>query len=168
MRCEIWEGRSVSDGARFVTEPTPILNYRMISEQLGTAGQPTREQLAALRDAGYEVVINLAMPASSSWLADEDEIVRAAGLLYHHIPVVWEAPSLENLQQFFGLMDTHSQKKLFVHCAMNMRVSAFVYLYRVLKLNESPECAEKDLHDIWKPSLIWQQFIDQALSADLH
>jgi len=35
-----------------------IYNMVHVAEDLGTAGQPTTAQLAAIKEAGYEVVIN--------------------------------------------------------------------------------------------------------------
>ena len=39
-----------------------IYHFLQISEKLATAGRPTEEQLALLKEAGYVVVINLALP----------------------------------------------------------------------------------------------------------
>lgn len=48
-----------------------ILNFLPISDGLATAGQPTSEQFAFVREAGYERVINLAPADSSNAIADE-------------------------------------------------------------------------------------------------
>lgn len=149
-----------------MTEPlTTIHNFRAISETLATAGQPTAEQLAAIASAGYGVVINLALPTSDRALPNEEAIVTGLGMDYVAIPVVWEEPTLADLAQFFLTMDTHGQRRIFVHCAANMRVSAFVYLYRRLRLGLEEAIALADLHAIWHPNPRWQQFIDQAAHA---
>lgn len=142
-----------------------ILNFRALGQggRIGTAGQPTLDQFEAVRQAGYESVINLALPTSLGAIANEREIVEKAGLKYIHIPVVWEAPTADDLHKFFAAMDAHAEKRVFVHCAMNKRVSAFVYLYRVLKLKEPEELARKDLRQIWEPEPHWQRFIEQQL-----
>lgn len=58
-----------------MTMPSPslsgIYNYRATGEQLGAAGQPTQDQFYAIRDAGFEAVINLALPTSDNALANE-------------------------------------------------------------------------------------------------
>jgi hypothetical protein len=41
-----------------------ILHFLPISARIGTAGQPTAAQFALIREAGYDVVINLALPTS--------------------------------------------------------------------------------------------------------
>jgi hypothetical protein len=54
---------------------------------------------------------------------------------------------------------------VFVHCAANMRVSAFVFLHRVLHHHVSKAEAEGDLHAIWKPDAVWSQFIQDQLAS---
>ncbi len=136
-----------------------IVNFLAISPDLGTAGQPLREQFAAIREAGYQVVINLAMPVSISALADEAEIVGGLGMEYVPIPVVWEAPQPRDFERFCVEMQRLAGKKVFVHCAKNYRVSAFVYLYRTLKLGVPEDVAYDDMLSIWQPEGAWAEFI---------
>jgi hypothetical protein len=62
-------------------------------------------------------------------------------------------------------MDTHQGRKILVHCALNMRVSVFVYLYRVLKLGLDPALAQQNLWAIWQPNEPWQRFINEAMAS---
>jgi protein tyrosine phosphatase (PTP) superfamily phosphohydrolase (DUF442 family) len=146
------------------TTPT---SYLAISPTLGTAGQPTPEQIAAIRAAGYEVVVNLAVPESPNALPNEEELVTAQGMAYVHIPVVWEAPTAEDLDRFFAVMDRNRGRRVFIHCALNMRVSCFVFLYRVLRLGVPADAAWQDVLAIWEPNPVWQQFVDDALEKKL-
>ena len=107
-----------------------IYNYLKISDKIATAGQPSVEQFSHIKEAGYQVVINLALKDSSNALRNEKEIVETEGMQYIHIPVIWENPTEDKLQEFIQVMKTNVDKKVFVHCAANKRVSAFVYLYR--------------------------------------
>ncbi|MBW4484070.1 MAG: protein tyrosine phosphatase family protein [Tildeniella torsiva UHER 1998/13D] len=141
-----------------------IRSYLAISPTLGTAGQPTAEQFKVVADAGYAVVVNLALSTSDHAIPSEAELVKSLGMTHFHIPVVWEAPTLADLEIFFKVMDRNRDLKVFVHCALNMRVSAFVYLYRVLRLGIDPDVAIADLHRIWQPNPTWQAFIDQSLA----
>ena len=55
-------------------DSSPLANiYNMLSvaDDLGTAGQPTSAQLAAIKAAGYEVVINLATGTTPRDLPNE-------------------------------------------------------------------------------------------------
>lgn len=140
-----------------------IYNYRRLSDRLVTGGQPTEAQLAALAAAGCEVVINLAPPEGERALPDERRTVEALGMAYEHIPVRWECPTRADLEAFFAAMGRHGGRYLCVHCIANMRVSAFVFLHRVLRLGWRIEDALPDLHALWRPNPTWQAFIDQAL-----
>jgi protein tyrosine phosphatase (PTP) superfamily phosphohydrolase (DUF442 family) len=140
-----------------------IYNFLQISDDLGTAGQPTAEQLAAVKDAGYEVVINLATGTTRRDLPNEAEVVTGHGMDYIHIPVVWDEPTAADLERFFEAMDANQDKKRFVHCIANMRVSAFVFLYRVLRQEVPVDEAHTMLSRLWEPNEVWQRFIDDAL-----
>lgn len=141
-----------------------IYNFLQISNTIATSGQPTPEQFQAIKEAGYQVIINLALPESLNALKDEKQIVESEDLQYVHIPVVWENPTMENINDFFRVMEANNDKQVFVHCAANMRVSAFIYLYRCLHQGISDEDAKKDLQKIWIPNEIWQRFIEQVIS----
>ena len=118
----------------------------------------------AFKAAGYDVVINLAMPDSTNALPNEAELVCEQGLEYVHIPVVWEDPTYDDLDQFFRVMTQYQDRKVLVHCALNWRVSSFVFLYRVIQQRVSVEVAEQSLLKIWQPDLVWQGFIERSLA----
>jgi len=142
-----------------------IYQFRVIDDKLGTAGQPTAEQIRVVRASGYQSVINL-LPADSKWaVAEEAAAVAEQGLRYHHLPVVWEAPTAADFARFCELMEQEAGRRVFVHCAANKRVSAFVYLYRVLRLGVPREVAERDLQAVWQPDEVWSRFIAERLSA---
>ena len=139
-----------------------IYNYLPLSDHLATAGQPTADELAAVQAAGYEVVVNLLPADSPHALPDEDKVVSVLGMDYVAIPVDWQQPEIADIEQFFAMMDANGDKNVFVHCAANMRVSAFVYLYRTLRQKMPPAEAEKDLHQIWTPNERWSRFIEDV------
>jgi protein tyrosine phosphatase (PTP) superfamily phosphohydrolase (DUF442 family) len=136
-----------------------IQNFLQISPGLFTAGQPFRDQFAAVKEAGCAAVINLATPVSWDAVADEPELWQALGIEYVNIPVLWDAPQADDLRQFMDQMDRLQGQKVFVHCARNMRVSAFVFLYRTLRRGENPAACLNDLLKIWQPDETWQSFI---------
>lgn len=142
-----------------------IYHFRWRAPDLATGGQPLEEELCAVADAGFEVVINLALLDAEYSLADEPGLVRSLGMTFFHIPVIWECPTLENLQQFFALMRQVQSRKVFLHCAANMRVSVFLALYRILQLGWSDADAMAQVTDIWEPDAVWKAFIQQALSS---
>lgn len=140
-----------------------IYNYLKLSDSVATAGQPTEAQLSVIKEAGYQVVVNLALPESPNAVPHEPAIVESQGMQYVHIPVVWENPTLEDVARFFAAMEGNADRPVFVHCAANMRVSAFMYLYRLIHQGMSDEQANRDLHRIWIPNDTWQEFIQQVI-----
>ena len=140
-----------------------ITAYHRISDQLSTAGQIAYDQIEALKEAGFEVVINLA-PADESRNGLEGFLVTQQGMSYVQIPVSWQEPGPRDLKMFFDVMKANSDRKVFVHCFANMRVSAFVYLYRTLYEGISEEEALADLHEIWDPASQeqWAEFISST------
>jgi protein tyrosine phosphatase (PTP) superfamily phosphohydrolase (DUF442 family) len=142
---------------------TEIRAFRAIGDNLGTAGQPAENQFSIIRQAGFDTVINLALPTSDNALANEGSIVTALGMSYAHVPVNFKAPTSDDFNAFCGLMKAFEGRRVFVHCAANMRVSAFVFLYRVLHQNVSRSKAECDLRAIWEPDEVWNRFIETQL-----
>ena len=61
-------------------------------------------------------------------------------------------------------MDMLKGKKVFLHCAANARVSAFVYLYRMARLGVDPAEARKTLNLLWEPKGVWKEFVEAAIS----
>jgi protein tyrosine phosphatase (PTP) superfamily phosphohydrolase (DUF442 family) len=146
------------------TPLSAIRNFHPLGERFGTGGQPTEDQFQAVREAGFEAVINLALPTSDNALAHEGGIVTRLGLAYVHLPVNFEAPASRDFQAFRRVLDAFEDRRVFVHCAMNMRVSAFMFLYRVLHEKVAVAEAERDLHAIWQPDETWSRFIRQELN----
>jgi protein tyrosine phosphatase (PTP) superfamily phosphohydrolase (DUF442 family) len=142
-----------------------IYNFIPVSETLGTSGQPTEAQMSEIATAGYKVVVNLALPTSDNALKDEAATVRALGMEYHNIPVVWEAPKLSDFEQFVPLMDSLAGQKVFVHCAANYRVSMFTALYAEKRWGWTRAQADAHIRRIWEPDEVWAKFIESVRSA---
>ena len=140
-------------------------NVHAVDERLWTSGQLSLRDIQGLPSLGVEAVVNLALPTSSNALPGEAEAITRLGLTYVQIPVLWEQPELQQLQQFFGVMDALQGRTVWVHCARNMRVSAFVYLYRRLRRGEHDAVARHPLDEVWVPGGAWRAFIDRALEG---
>ena len=65
-------------------------------------------------------------------------------------------------KQFCAAMEEIGKTPVMVHCAANMRVSAFVYRYRCEVLGEDPDKAIIDLHEIWEPFGVWKKFVSRS------
>ena len=115
-----------------------ILNFHQATENIATGGQPTVSQLSQIADAGYSVVVNLAMHDSDNAIPEEGSLTASLGMSYVHIPVPFEAPTAKQVQSFFRVMDSFDGEKVFVHCAVSARVSAFMHRYMMLRKGLHP------------------------------
>ena len=142
------------------------LNFYQITSNIGTSGQPTREQFQQIAEQGYSSVVNLAMHDSDNAIPEEGNIVTSFGMSYFHIPVPFDKPMAEHLKKFIFLMNTLRGEKVFVHCAVNARVSAFMYKYLTLAKGLDEESATTSILKRWLPQMdsTWQSIM--GLSAD--
>ena len=141
-----------------------IRNFLRLDDRLATSGMPQPDDFAAIRQAGFEVLINLAMPTSDNAMPNEGDLVSAQGMTYVHIPVNFESPQPADFDRFTRMMDACAGQKVFVHCAANMRVSAFVFLHR-LRQGANRTAAEHDLKRIWEPDNVWRGFLNERLAG---
>jgi protein tyrosine phosphatase (PTP) superfamily phosphohydrolase (DUF442 family) len=141
-----------------------LSNYRRISPEIATSGQPTEAQFEAIAVQGIQVIINLGLTDADYALSDERGLVQSLGMIYEHIPVQWQNPTFENFQYFLACMRRYQNQHRLVHCAKNMRVSCFIALYHVLEEQWTPEQALADIQAVWSPNEVWQGFMAQVLA----
>jgi hypothetical protein len=96
-------------------------------------------------------------------LKDEAASVRKLGFDYVHIPVQFGAPTVTGLAKFFEAMDTHKNRRVWLHCAANMRITAFLGLYRRLREGWSEDHAFVLMNDVREPDAVWSAFIRTRL-----
>lgn len=105
-------------------------------------------------------MINLALHDSNNALKNEDKVVSKNGMIYIHIPISWEKPELDRLKLFCHTLKTlqEQNKRVFIHCAKNYRVSVFIYIYKkmILKKKNPKLVLPKD----FIPNETWQNIID--------
>ena len=136
-----------------------VFNHLRISDELTTSGQPTEKQFHKVRDAGFRRVINLAPHGGENALVDEAATLAELNIQYIHIPVDSRAPTDQDFDRFCEVMKASQGTPVWVHCAANMRVSAFVYRYRRDVLHEAPQTAATDVAKIWEPFGVWKAFV---------
>lgn len=140
---------------------TKVFNYHSIEHLFETSGQPNAYQLRLIAQNGYDAVINLA-PNSvlEGSVISEAEILTTNNVKYIHIPVNFNNPTTDDFLLFVKSLNENKDKKIWIHCAANMRVSAFVYKYRrdVLGLDEKKII--EDMKLIWTPNRIWSNFLN--------
>ncbi len=140
-----------------------IYNFHKFSDLLACAGQPREGQLLSIADEGYKVMINLGLADGNYALKDEAASIKELGMEYHHIPVVFDNPQIDELTAFITLMNKHADQKTFVHCAANYRASCFtgLYLFSINKMDG--EEMQSFIEEVWQPDAIWQQFIEEGV-----
>ena len=141
----------------------PIRNFRRLDDWVATGGQPTAEQFRDLAALGTQAVINLALPTSTHALPDEPAIVTSLGMAYVPIPVGFEAPRAEDFERFCAELANRRGQKVFVHCALNYRVSAFVALRRI-RDGWDREAAWAEMRTIWEPDDVWSRFLETQVT----
>ena len=143
-----------------------IRNFLPLSEKLFTGGMPNAEQLRDAAQKGVQVVINLALHEIPNVLPEEEKLVTSLGMTYINIPVVWNNPTRENLNEFLDAMDACSEEKVLVHCEANYRATAFPALYRTLRQGWKPDDALGAMHQIWNEEKypVWKRFIEESLT----
>ena len=113
---------------------TDIRNFVPIDDRLGTAGQPTEEQLRDVAAEGYAAVINLGLLDPKYCLPDEAGLAASLGMAYRHIPVRFDAPAVDDFR-------------------------AFVALWGELRLGWSRARADELARRVWEPNETWLAFI---------
>ena len=136
-----------------------IYNYHKIDDLFETSGQPTENELILI-SRKFNLVINLApISAFEKKIINEKKILESLNVNYIHIPVDFKNPSSKDFEKFVSAINDNRDKKIWIHCAANMRVSAFVYKYRKEVLKMEHTNIVKDLHTLWNPNNVWSDFI---------
>jgi protein tyrosine phosphatase (PTP) superfamily phosphohydrolase (DUF442 family) len=143
---------------RGVASLTGIKNFRLLSPVLASAGMPTPADLTLIKQNGYRHIINL-IPGNYS---KEQQQVTALDMSFDQIPVDWYEPKLANFQTFVKLMEKYQQDKTLIHCRLNYRASAFVYLYQITQLGLDETKAKQEMLSIWQPEGNWLDFISKV------
>ena len=142
-------------------EVQDIYNYHNVGGLWDTSGQPTESELFLLSKNDYNTVINLA-PVSSieKKIINEEKILRSLNINYLHIPVDFKNPKESDFKKFVKYIEHNHKQKIWIHCAANMRVSAFMYKYRKEVLNMDHNDIIDDLHTLWRPNRTWSDFLN--------
>jgi len=103
-------------------ESAGITNFRAPDASVLSSGQPSREQIQVLADAGVEHVINL-RTAGEEVDFDEQAAVEALGMRYYSIPVAGGAGvNRDNAQALAATLAQLGDEPVLIHCASGNRV----------------------------------------------
>lgn len=138
-------------------------NIVPINAQLVTSGQPTRESLTHLRAEGFDAVIYLAPSTVQDAIEDEPELLKAQGIEFVHVPIVFSKPTPADVEAAAAALERLQGKKVLVHCQVNLRASSIVFLYRTIWRHEDPAKAYESVSRVWVPEGPWKRLITQEL-----
>lgn len=149
-----------------MSDPTGILNWRRVSDQVTTSGQPTEDQLAEIKALGARHIVNLGPHDNNGALKDEAGTVAGLGMEYIYIPVDFEAPTEADFRDFCDAMGRLDGQSVHVHCIYNARVSAFFYRFASEGRGGAVETAFARMDGIWRPGGVWARFIRKDEDAE--
>lgn len=86
-------------------------------------------------------------------------------MIYIHIPISWAKPEIDRLNLFCNTLKVlqKENKKVFIHCAKNYRVSIFIYHYKRMILKDKN--AKLILPRGFKPNKTWKEIINIKVKA---
>jgi uncharacterized protein (TIGR01244 family) len=131
------------------TDPADIRNFVRLSPRLTTSGRLESGDPARLAAMGARRVINLALADHPEALPHAETAMAAAGLAYTHIPVPFDAPTLDHYRQFAAALEADGAP-VHVHCIMNWRVSAFLCRWH-REHGMADDGAAALMHLVWQP-----------------
>lgn len=153
----------VAGVANATDEISKIDNYRQYSSYFSSSGQPDEKQFEALAKDGFHRIIYVAFTDNKTAIESEDRVVKSLGMDYVHIPVDFDRPTLADFEDFASVLNRNRNVRTLLHCQINLRASAFSFLYRVIYGGVSMADAKSDLDAIWQPDKVWYQFIVDVL-----
>jgi protein tyrosine phosphatase (PTP) superfamily phosphohydrolase (DUF442 family) len=117
--------------------PTPyqalarVANACQALPNVVTGGQPDAAQLAAFKDAGGQIVLDIRDPHEPRPL-DEAETLQRLGLEYVVVPVSPTTQTDATLERIREVLRTAAGRSIFFHCASANRVGATLIPYLIL------------------------------------
>ncbi len=138
-------------------------NVVIVSPHLVTSGQPSADALSDLKSLGFEAVIYLAPPTVSDAVRDEQLIVARQGLTFINIPIKFDNPTDADFETFSSILQGLGDRKILIHCQVNLRASSMVFLYRAIVLKENPRVAYEAVAGVWVPDGPWRRLIESQL-----
>lgn len=137
-----------------------IDNFQQPENNIATGGQPSSVQIDWLKNNGFNAVINLSPESTKNYLSNEAELVRQEGMNYFHYPVDCSSLAPDQYEGFRDILEGVKGSKVFVHCGMNVKSSAFVHLYRVRELGVAPESSLESIDELGFHEKKWYDYFD--------
>ena len=108
-----------------------VANACQILPNVVSGGQPTADQLKALKAAGGDIVLDLRDPMEPRPL-DEPAVVRELGMEYVNIPVKAGSLNDATLERILAVLRSAGGRTVFFHCGSGGRVGGALIPHFIL------------------------------------
>ncbi|GAB4194399.1 MAG: hypothetical protein Tsb002_25920 [Wenzhouxiangellaceae bacterium] len=107
--------------------PVTVKHYNRAAPMVATAGAPAVEDLAALKQAGIEVLVDFRRPqeGTAAYAAAAEEL----GLAFHHLPMGREQPDKEQVSALSAILEKHQDQPVLLYCASGNRAGTMWALH---------------------------------------
>jgi protein tyrosine phosphatase (PTP) superfamily phosphohydrolase (DUF442 family) len=136
-----------------------IPGFQRITDLIASSGNVMDDQFDLIKKHGFTHVISLLQGDQSR----EDSVVTSKGMSFTQIPVDPGKPKMKDLEAFIREMGEHGDEMVYLYCQGNIRVSAFLFIYRVTQLGTDKRVAKAALEEMWYPTDDWHDFIQKGL-----
>ena len=130
-------------------DPDDIRNWQRRPDGITTSGKLEAHDPPRLAAIGVRHVVNLALDSHPEALPQEASLLAAEGIAYTHIPVPFDAPTPAHVAALAEALAARPGPH-HVHCIMNWRVTAFLYLLDRAGGVPEPE-ARARMAQVWNP-----------------
>ncbi len=148
-----------------------VRNFHQVDEHIYRGAQPAPGGFKSLAKLGVKTVIDLR--GGKEHTAAEEELVKAAGMRYIHIPLGgYSAPTNEEVAKILAIFNDSAGWPVFVHCRRGAdRTGTVVACYRISHDHWSNEKAltEAKLHGMsWTERAMQRYILQYNSGADQH
>jgi uncharacterized protein (TIGR01244 family) len=112
-------------------KPEEALNYRKAGPALATAGKPSAETLAKLREMGFRTAIDLRQPAEG--VAAARKAVEEQGLTFVSVPISPETFRADDAKSVAAILDDAKAGPVLLYCSSSNRVGGVIAVVESLR-----------------------------------
>jgi len=112
-------------------KPEEVLNYRKAGAALATAGKPSVETLAKLKELGFRTAIDLRQPAEGVEAARK--AVEDQGLTFVSVPVSPETFRADDAKKVAAVLGDAKAGPVLLYCSSSNRVGAVIAVVESLR-----------------------------------
>jgi protein tyrosine phosphatase (PTP) superfamily phosphohydrolase (DUF442 family) len=139
-----------------------VPNACQILPNVITGGQPSAQQLRALKEGGGEIVLDIRDPMEARPV-DEASLVRELGMEYVNIPVRAGSLDDDTLERILAVLRRAGDRTVFFHCGSGNRVGGALIPYLILDQGmEEEDAVEQAMRVGLRNAEIMQWGLDYA------